>query len=223
MISQKGIKDRTRDEMERLVALAAVQPTWRLLDVSAGDRRIAERFKSLVAEVVTVDLKSTPNVTRALPYPDASFEVITCWMATHQLEDCFRLVSECARLLRPGGCLLVQDVTVPDEPRAARFINAFERLHNPRHQRGYARYEWEGMLLDSGLAVDHVELLTVPALNLLAWAEAAGASDHAIERLHILLRQAPPAVREWLRPHASGTPDAHFDHHEIIVKGRKPG
>lgn len=157
----------------------------------------------------------------ALPFPAATFDLVTCRIAPHHFSDCFRFVTECARVLRPGGVLLIEDNTVPDDPRAARYIDSFERLRDPSHQRSYAGYEWEGMLLDAGLVVEQVETLTKPAVNLLDWAGRQGASAAVIERLQVLLRQAPPAVRAWMQPFASGTPDAIFDHHYVLVKGRK--
>ncbi len=157
----------------------------------------------------------------ALPFSAATFDLVTCRIAPHHFPDCYRFVTECARVLRPGGLLLIEDNTVPDDPRAARYIDSFERLRDPSHHRSYAGYEWEGMLLDAGLVVEHVETLTKPAVNLLDWAGRQGASAAVIERLQVLLRQAPPAVRAWLHPFASGTPDATFDHHYVLVKGRK--
>jgi SAM-dependent methyltransferase len=157
----------------------------------------------------------------ALPFPAATFDGVTCRIAPHHFPDCFRFVTECARVLRPGGLLLIEDNTVPDDPRAARYIDSFARLRDPSHQRSYAGYEWAGMLLDAGLVVEQVETLTKPAVNLLDWAGRQGASAAVIERLQVLLRQAPPAVRAWMHPFASGTPDATFDHHYVLVKGRK--
>ena len=43
-----------------------------------------------------------------------------------------------------------------------------------------------------------------------------------IERLQVMLMQAPEAARVWLNPHAAGTTDATFDHSYVIVVGRKP-
>ena len=229
------------DDLERLVALAEPGPDWRLLDVATGGGHTALRFAPLVRQVIALDLTPTmlqaahcfisetsggevaflASDAEALPFPAATFDLVTCRIAPHHFPDCYRFVTECARVLRPGGLLLIEDNTVPDDPRAARYIDSFERLRDPSHHRSYAGYEWEGMLLDAGLVVEHVETLTKPAVNLLDWAGRQGASAAVIERLQVLLRQAPPAVRAWLHPFASGTPDATFDHHYVLVKGRK--
>jgi ubiquinone/menaquinone biosynthesis C-methylase UbiE len=240
------------EDLERLVALAAPQPGWRVLDVATGGGHTTLRFAPLVAHVVALDLTPTmlsaarrfitdqltapegeagdeaPSIAfiagdaEALPFPTSTFDLITCRIAPHHFPDCYRFVNECARVLRPDGTLLIEDNTVPDEARAARYIDSFERLRDPGHQRCYAGYEWEGMFLDAGLRVKHLERLTKPAVKLLQWAQTQSASEAVIEHLHVLLRQAPPAVREWMHPQASGTPDATFDHHYTLIKGRKP-
>ena len=57
---------------------------------------------------------------------------------------------------------------------------------------------------------------------LVDWAERQGCTPDVIERLQILLRQAPEAAAAWMRPTGSGTPEATFDHHYILIMGRKP-
>src|SRR5690606_26317793 len=110
----------------------------------------------------------------------------------------------------------------PDDERAARYIDSFNRLRDPSHHRCYAIYEWQGMFLDAGLDVEHVETVE-HVLNLMAWAEQQACSEAVVERLQILLKQAPQAVAEHLRPFAVGTPDASFMQMHVLLMGRKPG
>jgi hypothetical protein len=42
-----------------------------------------------------------------------------------------------------------------------------------------------------------------------------------IARLQIMLVQAPQAVADFVRPVAAGTPDARFDHVNILISGIK--
>jgi hypothetical protein len=124
-------------------------------------------------------------------------------------------------VLKPGGLLLVQDLSVPDDERAARYIDSFYRLRDPSHHRCYAPYEWRGMFLDAGLNVEHTETFE-HTIHLIEWADQQACSPAVVERLQILLKQAPKAVIEHLHPFAVGTPDAFYVQVHVLLMGRKP-
>ena len=228
-------------DLERLVELAQPQPEWVVLDVATGGGHSALRFAPLVGRVVACDLtpkmlyaarefisqQGAGNVTytagdaEQLPFAGGSFDLVTCRIAPHHFPDCFHFAQECARVLKPGGRLLVEDLTVPDDERAARYVDSFERLRDPSHYCLYAPYEWQGMFLDAGLTVEHSEVLTKSGKRLLDWAHDQQSSDYVVERLQVMLAQAPDAVRVWWNPQCAGTKDATFDHHYAVVLGRK--
>ena len=86
----------------------------------------------------------------------------------------------------------------------------------------YAGYEWQGMFLDAGLKVEPTELVHKSGANMVEWAKVQGQTEDVIERLQVMLMQAPEPARSWLNPHAAGTIDATFDHHYVIMVGTKP-
>jgi ubiquinone/menaquinone biosynthesis C-methylase UbiE len=228
-------------DLERLVELANPQADWLALDVATGGghtalrvaphvgRMVASDFtpKMLTAARTFIESKGADNVVFSgadaenMPFDDNSFDLITCRIAPHHFPNCFRFVQESARVLKPGGLLLVEDHVLPDDERAARYVDSFERLRDPSHVRAYAGYEWEGMYLDAGLRVEHSERLTKANSKLVPWAERQGCTPEVIEHLQIMLKQAPAAVAEWMNPQCAGTGDATFDHHYIIIMGRK--
>ena len=225
-------------DLDRLVEIA--QPGWTVLDVATGGGHTALKFAPHVALVVASDL--TPNMLEAaqtfitgkgvtniefkradaenLPFNDAEFDLVTCRIAPHHFPDCFRFVQESARVLKPGGLLLVQDHVLPGDEKAARYVDAFETLRDPSHNRAYAEYEWAGMFLDAGLMVEHVEQI-VKVHEFVPWAERQGCTPDVIQRLGILLKQAPQAAADWMQPRAVGTPEATFVNHHLIIAGRK--
>jgi SAM-dependent methyltransferase len=77
----------------------------------------------------------------ALPYADHAFDaVVCCWVLQH-LEDPTRALAEFARVLRPGGTLLL---AVPHSPGPVRWVQ--ERVH-PAHvrrqrERGTSRFSY---------------------------------------------------------------------------------
>lgn len=104
-------------------AVAEVTPR-RVLDVGCGTGEMAERIqRELGAEVVAVDIaQRMVDLTRALgidarladaqslPFGDGEFDcVAACWVLYHTA-DLDRAISECARVLSPGGRLVASTV-----------------------------------------------------------------------------------------------------------------
>jgi ubiquinone/menaquinone biosynthesis C-methylase UbiE len=226
-------------ELARLVALAEPQPDWRVLDVATGGGHTARTFAPSVRQVIAADIAPvmlaaaratapadlrilyTATDAERLAFASAIFDLVTCRIAPHHFPDVYAFVSECARVLKPGGRLLVQDLTVPEDDRAARYIDSFYRLRDPSHHRCYAEYEWRGLLLDAGLQVAHTETVT-HLINLNDWAAQQACTPYVVERLHLLLYQAPAAVAQFLQPFAITTPDALYTQPHLIILGHKP-
>jgi len=228
-------------DLDLLLDMAAPQPGWLALDIATGGGHTALRLAPHLRAVIAIDL--TPAMLEAarrfhveqgaraiayaladaerLPFREAAFDLVTCRIAAHHFPDPFRFVCESARVLKPGGLLVVQDQIVPDDERAADYVNAFEKLRDPSHQRAFPIYAWEGMLLDAGLAVERSQHIRRNA-SLLEWARMQAVDEETLVHLHVLLAQAPKAAAEWLNPRCVGTADASFDHHHLLIAGRKP-
>lgn len=229
------------DDLDRLMALANPQPDWTALDVATGGGHTALKLAGYVRSVIASDFGMTmlgaaqgfitsqnaANVqfcgadAEHLPFADESFDLVTCRIAAHHFGDIYRFALEAARVLKPGGTLAINDHLLPNDKRAMAYIEAFDRLRDPSHNQALNEYEWRGTLLDAGLTVGQVEHVTLPT-RLLDWARRQNCSADVIERLHILLAQAPRAVAEWIRPRNVGSPDAEFDHVFILITGHKP-
>jgi len=110
----------------RLVSLAAPRPGEKALDLCCGTGDVARKLAAVPnapAEVVGLDFteemleiarKVTPSTlpvsyrqgdALALPFPDASFDIVTCAYGLRNLADLNRGLAEAARVLRPGGRL----------------------------------------------------------------------------------------------------------------------
>ncbi|MGR9086816.1 MAG: class I SAM-dependent methyltransferase [Gammaproteobacteria bacterium] len=108
--------------IRHVLPYAARYPGCRLLDVGCGrDAKLLRSLEPHIAAGVGVDYKApvicsarlqTVSVTldRELPFNDRSFDLITLLAVLEHLEHPEAIVRECARLLRPGGGLLL---TVP--------------------------------------------------------------------------------------------------------------
>jgi SAM-dependent methyltransferase len=156
-----------------------------------------------------------------LPFVSAVFDLVTCRIAPHHFPDCFRFVQESARVLKPGGTLLVQDHVLANDEQTARYTDAFEMLRDPSHHRAFAQYEWEGMFQDAGLAIVHTEQV-VKRHQLYPWAMRQGCSPEVIQQLEVMLTQAPPPVKDWMLPQHLGATEASFVNRHLIIAGKKP-
>jgi ubiquinone/menaquinone biosynthesis C-methylase UbiE len=233
------------EDLERLVEIGQPEPDWFILDVATGGGHTALRFAPWAGHVVATDLTAkmlaaarahigangATNVTygvadgQDLPFQAQTFDLVTCRIAPHHFTDCARFVREGARVLKPGGRLLVQDHLLPEDPAAARYIDAFERLRDPSHHRAYAESEWVALFRKAGLRVEHTEQL-VKEHPFLPWAERQDCSPETIERLVEMMETASKAVIEWMRPRGfqkrdPGTREASFINRHILLAGRK--
>ena len=224
-----------------LLELAAPQPTWRVLDVATGAGHTALTFAPRVAEVVATDLtvrmlqqtaqaaaaRGLTNVrtavgdAEAIPFPDGSFDAVTCRLAFHHFPAPDRAAAEMARVLRPGGVLGFTDNHVVEDPAADAFYNAFEKLRDPSHVRVRPVPELRSLFAAAGLTVTAERRLT-KEFEFHSWADRQRVAPADKERLLEMLRTVPPALTPLLSPRfADGT--AYFTLWEVVLVGRRAG
>jgi ubiquinone/menaquinone biosynthesis C-methylase UbiE len=139
-----------------------------------------------------------------LPFPDASFDVVTCRYAAHHFPHPAVAAREWARVLKPGGQLLLVDVVSPDDPTSDTFLNAAEVLRDPSHVRDHTVAQWVEMLQEAGLAVE--ELGQFPLrLEFASWTERMRTPQAAREQIQELFAGAPASVKQSLHLEADGT------------------
>ena len=212
----------TSESLDRLVALAAPQPEWRALDIATGGGHTALALSPLVREVVASDLtpgmlaaaerfirdKGVTNVSFreadacALPFGDGEFDLVTCRVAPHHFPDVPLFVRECARVVKPGGTVIVIDNVVPEDPAAALEINAIEKTRDPSHARAYAESEWVGFFVDAGLRVGHIERFRKKR-DFNFWAGMQNVDQATKARLRAMFLEASPGARTALAPEES--------------------
>jgi len=237
--------------LARLVELTDPQKQWRVLDVATGAGHTAAAMAPHVASVVASDLtaqmlseaaalaaaKGLANMTtaradaEALPFPDASFDLVTCRIAPHHFPDVATFVAEARRVLVAGGTLAVVDNISPDQISTPGFshtdlrdasltYNAFEKIRDPSHGRCLGMAEWNEVIEDAGLQPVHAERLPKD-MEFQPWAERMGADATTIERLRGMLENASPALAAFLRPRlVDGA--LWFTLDEAILIARKP-
>jgi demethylmenaquinone methyltransferase/2-methoxy-6-polyprenyl-1,4-benzoquinol methylase len=114
----------------RLIALAALRPDDRVLDLACGTGDLlfaaAGRSRRAVGLDLTHRMLQLARAKRpaavvtgdmlALPFPDASFTVVTTGYGLRNVPDLRAAIAEIHRVLVPGGRFLSLDFNRPDNP-----------------------------------------------------------------------------------------------------------
>jgi len=227
-------------DLDRLLAIVQPQSHWQALDIATGGGHTALKFAPHVAHVIASDLtprmlekarrfiveeRGIDNVSfeqadaENLPFEDDRFDLVTCRIAPHHFPDAQRFVEECARVLKPDGVFMLQDQVLPRDPEAARFVDVFERLRDPSHNRAFNEDEWLAMFERAGLKVEHSEHY-LKRHDFIPWVERQGNDEVTIGTLIQMLQDASLIAREWMDPQNWRSDQATFLNRHILIRGR---
>jgi ubiquinone/menaquinone biosynthesis C-methylase UbiE len=235
----------------RLVELVRPERHWQALDIATGAGHTAAAFAPHVERAIASDLtaemleeaaklakaKGLANMetaradAEALPFEDASFDLVTCRIAPHHFPDVPAFVGQVWRVLKRGGTFALVDNIAPDalstpgfsgaELRdAALTYNAFEKIRDPSHGRCLGMTEWAEVMTDTGFEIGHTERLPKD-MEFQSWAERLGAETATIARLRSMLTDGTPALQAFLKPRLVED-KLWFTLDEAIVIARKP-
>lgn len=166
---------RSEDIVERIVRQARPAPADAALDVACGPGLLVCALAKQVRHATGIDLtpamleqarrvqqeQGLTNVTwdqgdvTAMPYADATFDVVTCRFAFHHFPDPLAVLREMRRVCRAGGRVVVVD-SAPAAEKADAF-NAMEKLRDPSHTRALPVAEMTALFRAAGLPEPQVE------------------------------------------------------------------
>ena len=222
--------------------LAAMLDAWPLrgdelvLDAGAGAGHTALAFAPLVGHVIAVDLtdpmleqgrqlaaeRGIDNVefraadVECLPFEDATFDLVTSRFSLHHCPHPRTAAGELARVLKPGGGLILVDVVSPEEPAADTVLNAIEILRDPSHVRDHSVSQWRQMLEAAGLHAEQAGAWPL-RMEFEAWVRRMETPAAAAAQVRALLDRAPAEARSALRVE----PDHSFCLPVALMVGRR--
>lgn len=182
-----------------------------LLDIGTGTGRMLEVLGPRVAHAQGIDLSTEMlavardhlargrlancDVRQAdmyqLPYADGSFDAVTVHQVLHFADRPARVIAEAARVLRPGGRLLVADLA----PHAMEYL----RDEHEHRRLGFDDGEVAGWFETAGLTAGPVRHFTGKPLVVAIWT-----ADRPPGELSQTGRARPPATPLPFQQHAIG-------------------
>jgi 2-polyprenyl-3-methyl-5-hydroxy-6-metoxy-1,4-benzoquinol methylase len=144
-------------------------PNCKLLDIGCGwEAKLLLSVEPYIDSGIGVDFKAPAICTEKiqtfslmlqdkLPFEDRSFDFITMLAVMEHLENDEAVLRECARLLRPGGGLLI---TVPSwyAKPLLEFLSYRLNLINPAEIRDHKRYYDREELADLAGTIENLEV-----------------------------------------------------------------
>ncbi|MHB8507473.1 MAG: class I SAM-dependent methyltransferase [Candidatus Dormibacteria bacterium] len=223
--------------LARVVDLASPIATDRVLDVGTGTGHTAFAMSPRVRAVVGVDItqemlseaerlrdeRGLGNVAfriadaHELPFPDSEFQVVTCRRAAHHFSDLPRALAEMRRVLSPGGRLVIDDRSVPEDDEVDVLMNRLDVLHDASHVRELRARQWHRTLEAAGFDVYTIEeyIQHRPLRSL-----TEGVSGADVERLHALLEAADSRVRLAIDLREVNG-ETHSNHFYVLLAARR--
>jgi ubiquinone/menaquinone biosynthesis C-methylase UbiE len=206
------------EDLTWVVEAAALTGTERVLDVATGAGHTAFAVAPYAAEVVALDItkemlevaqkvaaeRRLANIrflegdAQQLPCADASFDVVTCRHAPHHFPYVQLAVREWARVLKPGGKMVLVDSISPEEPEADAFLHEIEILRDPSHVRNMRLSQWIVLLNEASFTVKSAREAGT-FLDIPSWTQRMRTPAESVATIERLFNDAPPAIRTRLR------------------------
>ena len=135
------------------------------------------------------EVKGVPTGEKGLQLlTEGDFDLILCDMVLRRLLAPVGSLRELARVMCPGGRMVVVDVVVDEA--TDRYVNELARLREPEHWRHYRAEEYEQMLHEAGLQATERRILR-QSVDVDAWAEAGLTTPPGLDLIGPRLRSYP--------------------------------
>ena len=180
-----------------------------------------EQARSLRAERGAPQTELMLAAAERLPFASGAVDLVTCRTAAHHFLDVDAWLAEVARILAPGGELILIDTVSPDDAEAAAWMHDIELWRDPSHARNLAAGEWSAAAQRAGLRVGVMAPSRVD-LEYPDWTRRAGMDDSEAEKLGDALRNAPPSAKSafGIDPRGDGTINFYWP--VVTIKALKP-
>ncbi len=123
----------------------------------------------------------------SLPFPDESFDIVSCRFAFHHFPDPRKALTEMQRACKKR-IIIVDGVSSEDRDKSL-FHNYIEKLRDPSHVRIYTLPEMEEMVKDTGAVISNVTHRDIPQ-DFGDWMNRAGTDAKTTKVIEDLMGQS---------------------------------
>lgn len=213
------------------------EASW--LEVACGPAVIARALAAKVGRVRGIDLtpamvgkaheeaarEGVDNVefsvgdATALEFEDASFDGAVTRLSFHHIPAPQRVLEEMARVVRPGGWVIVSDLLTDEDADAQAWHQEIERLRDPSHWATPTPARLRTMGGAVGLELESEQLIPVE-LDYEDWLARGSGGEAAGELIDRLLEEAPEGAESFL---VSGEPgQRRLVFQTMLLRWRRP-
>ena len=131
----------------------------------------------------------------SLPFANNSVGLLTCRLAAHHFSDVTIGVSEWARIIEPGGAMILVDTVTPEDTDVAAWMNDIELRRDPSHSRDLSVLQWVDLLTANGFTIEETVLMKIP-LEFDDWVKRSATPPDVIEKMRADYVNASDLVTE---------------------------
>jgi len=218
--------------LRRLIAFLGARPGERALDVACGPGIVMAALQRAGLLAVGIDLTLAmlreaasrggcfvQGDTGRLPFRESTFDVVVCRNSLHHVSDPSGAIREMARVLRPGGRLVVEDMRAPDDESKRAYHETIECLRDVSHARTLTRGDLRSMAAAAGLA-DFEELPITLVIDFDEWVDRAYPPPDRREQARLMLEACVGRDLCGLRVWKEGD-RLKFERQSLLFKGAR--
>ena len=130
---------------------------------------------------------------QSIPYPESTFDIVTCRTAPHHFPDIGKFLAEAHRVLKQSGVFLLCDTTTSDSPDLADWHQRVEAARDPSHVLAPSPSQWRNLVGKAGFQITH-EQATQVNMTFWDWVKRSGTPDDVVSELHADFAAAPDGI-----------------------------
>jgi len=210
----------TGADLERLKAMASQLPAARALDLvcgaghasfalaQGGTARVtaydpSREMLAVVAQAAATRgfeqmIDTCVGAAEVLPFEADTFDLVVTRYSAHHWASVPQALAECARVIVPGGRLVVIDVIAPEMPLFDTSLQVIEFLRDASHVRDYRVSEWRTMFKAAGFDEPTVTDWKL-SIDFQSWIARIGTPPERVAALEAVFTELPSEAREYFK------------------------